>query len=95
MATGNSNAFYYLDTAAFGGGVSPVEGGFLWNLVAVYRERQTNRKNTVTGITAMTLDDDGIPQIHAKLAAAVKDEGVKRDFAVTAVAFNPITVMSV
>lgn len=95
MPTGNSTAFYYGDQQAFGGAIQPNDTGFTWNLVAVFREPATGRKNTVTGITAQTLDGDTLLQIGQKLGAAVKAEGLARDYSVTVVAFHPINTMAV
>ncbi len=94
MATGNSRAFYYLNAAEFGGAVIPNDTGFIWNLVAVFREPATNRKNTVA-LVATTLDADTLPQIMAKLAAAVKAEGLARDYNVTVVVEPTFSIRTV
>lgn len=96
MATGNTQAFYYLDTQAFGGAIQPNDkGGFTWRVVAIFREVQTNRKAVVSEVIVDTLDGDNVNAIHTKLANGVKADGLSRDFNVTTVAFYPITVMAV
>jgi hypothetical protein len=95
MATGNTQAMYYLDSQAFGGAIQPNKDGFTWKLVAIFREVQTDRKAVVSEVTVDTLDGDTLLQIRDKLAAAVKADGLNRDFNVTTVAFFPLNVMAV
>lgn len=96
MATGNSSAFYYLDQGNIGGAIVPIDGvGFKWMLVGVFRERQTNRKNVISGIEAITLDNDGVVEVRDKLAAAVKAKGLEFDYNVTVVAYYPLNVLPV
>jgi hypothetical protein len=95
MATGNSSALYYLNPSAFGGSIQVSDNGFLWNLVGVYREPQTNRKSVIAGILVETLDGDSLVQVRDKLAAGVKAEGTARDFNVTTVVFAPLSVVAV
>lgn len=94
MATGNSRAFWYLNPAEFGGACIPNDTGFTWNIIAVFREPATNRKNAVP-MQAETLDADGLPTIMAKIAAAVKAEGLVRDYNVTVVVEDVFNVRSV
>jgi hypothetical protein len=95
MATGNSQAMYYLDGQAFGGAIQPNKDGFTWKLVAIFREAQTDRKTVISEVTVETLDGDSLLQIRDKLAAGIKAEGLARDFNVTTVAFFPLNVIAV
>ena len=95
MATGNSAAFYYLDPGAFGGAVQGTTTGFRWTLVVILRETATNRKEVISGVIAETLDADSLVQISGKLAAAVKAEGLARDFNVTNVVAYPLSLTAV
>jgi hypothetical protein len=95
MATGNSVAFYYLNPAAIGGPMRPSLNGFTWNLNAVYREPQTNRKEQATEIAVETLDADNLVTVAAKLDAAVKAQGAALDFNVATIVRFPLSVASV
>lgn len=95
MATGNSAALFYLNPSAFMGAVQASPTGFTWNLIGVFREPATNRKDVIAGILAQTADADTLSQIRDKLAAAVKTEGLARDFAVTSVAFFTLSTVPV
>lgn len=95
MATGNSSAMFFLNPSAFGGAIQASTSGFTWNLTAVYREPATNRKEVIAGVIAETSDGDTLTVIRDKLAAAVKAEGVARDFNVTVVAFFTLGTVSV
>lgn len=95
MATGNSTALFYLNPSTFGGAVQASPSGFTWNLVGVYREPQTNRKEVIAGIVVETADGDGLAAIRDKLAAGVKAEGLARDFNVTSVAFFSLGIVAV
>lgn len=95
MATGSSSALFYLAPTAFGGSIRPTTTGFTWELVAVFREPATNRKEVINGVKVDTLDGDTLTQIRDKLAAGVKAEGLARDFNVTTVSFFPLSVVTV
>lgn len=88
-------AFFYIDPGAFGGGVQANDVGFTWNMVAVYRDTVTNRKDVVTGIQAQTLDGDTLVQVRDKLAAAIKSDGATRGFSISTVVFYPLNTLAV
>ena len=90
-----ATAFFYVDQGGPGGGIQPTDTGFVWTLIAAFREPSDGRKQVVTGIQTETLDADTLIQIRDKLAAAVKAEGTARKFTVTTVAFYPINVLAV
>ncbi len=95
MATGNSIGMFYINSSAFGGAIQATPSGFSWNLVGIYREPATNRKEVIAGIIVETLDGDSLVQIRNKLAAAIKAEGTTRDFNVTNVVYFPLEVVAV
>ena len=95
MATGSSIAFYYLNQSAIGGAVRPNVAGFTWDLITVFREPATNRKEVISEVKVTTLDSDTLVQIRDKLAAGVKAEGLARDFNVGTVVFFPLSVLAV
>jgi hypothetical protein len=95
MATGPAAAMYVLNPSAFGGAIQPTTTGFAWNLVGVFREPATNRKEVIAGIIVTTLDGDGLLAIRDKLAAGVKAEGLARDFNVVNVAFFQLGTVAV
>jgi hypothetical protein len=95
MATGISTALYYLNPSAFGGAIQATTTGFAWNLVAVFREPATNRKDVIAGVIVTTLDGDALTGIRDKLATGIKAEGLARDFNVVSVAFFPLSTVAV
>lgn len=94
MATGNSVAFYRLDDGHLAGGIQPnASGGWDWYLRVAVREPATNRKSLLDAF-AHTDDADSLIQVRDKHIAAVKAACLAADYAVTAVIFPGLTLLT-
>lgn len=89
-------AVIYPDATAFLGPVVATPTGFNWRLYAIVRDSATNKKETLQGYSADTIDADGLLQIRDKIIAATKAEAIARGFATLDLAvLNTMAIVSV
>lgn len=69
------------DATAFGGPIAVTPTGFNWRLIAIVRDSVTNKKETLQGYSADTLDADSLVQVRDKLVAATKAAAIDAGFA--------------
>src|ERR1051326_5114081 len=91
----NSAALFSLNGSGFGGACIPNPTGFTWNVVGVFREPATNRKDVIGDILADSLDTDSLATIRDKIAAAVKAKGLEYGYTVTTVTFFTMATIAV
>lgn len=85
-------AFCWLDTSVVT--LQATATGWTWSLICAFNNPNTGAKDTVTGITADTLNADTLNQVGVKLANAAKASGQNHGFTVSAVLL-PQSVMVV